>query len=96
MFYCDFSDSEDDLSLESDDKLEQYHGRRSKIAIFLTRSQFKQSYVRFSNAYDHFLINKFAVPISHFSKKKKNNVLSLFYFYRYRSNWIQRNPASMF
>lgn len=60
LLFC--SDSEDELLMESDDKLEENLGRRSKIAVLLTRRQFKHSYIRFSNAYDHFLFNKFPVP----------------------------------
>lgn len=33
----------------------------SKISIYVTRNQFKHSDIRFSNAYDHFMLNTFTV-----------------------------------
>lgn len=33
----------------------------SKISIYVTRNQFKHSDVRFSNAYDHFMLTPFSV-----------------------------------
>lgn len=53
----------------------------SKLAIFITRLNFKQSDMRFSNAYDHFLINPFPVSTNYCSRVRqfaKNNVQSSF------------------
>ncbi|XP_065212639.1 general transcription factor 3C polypeptide 1 [Planococcus citri] len=55
------NDSDDDLAVKLDEELEKYHGKRSKLSVFVTRAQFKQSHARFSNAYDHYLINKFSI-----------------------------------
>jgi len=57
--YSCSSDSDTDLEFDRDDESKKCTD--SNLTLFLTRRQFKQAEVRFSNAYDHFLINLFPV-----------------------------------
>lgn len=53
------SDSDEDLEFDKDEGMKECEN--SNLALFLTRRQFKQNEIRFSNAYDHFLLNRFPV-----------------------------------